>query len=189
MAQRLDPGPAGGISHYIDREKIAPSQRVTAADVEQHEGQRQVPDGLVEKRRLVVATDLLAHPSESAGLGVARQHIDVVDLELPRQAGRAAVELIVEPVPPPADPLGRDDSGGGSVGEGRETNIFAATTYPRPDTAKGDRAPDAESAVPDLEGIDRMSALGEVQLGIGDDVIQPTTDDPENNRPASDIPH
>ena len=41
-----------------------------------------------------------------------------------------------------------------------------------------DGAPDAEPAVPDLQGRDRVAALAEVQVVVGGDVVEPGADEP-----------
>src|SRR5665811_1398317 len=43
--------------------------------------------------------------------------------------------------------------------------------------------PDSQSAIPDLERVPRVPARGEVELGVGGDVVEPATDDAERHHP------
>ena len=55
------------------------------------------------------------------------------------------------------------------------------------DRAEGNRPPNTKSAFPDLERIEWGSAGAEVGLRCGDDVVDPTADDPERHRPDGDV--
>ena len=59
---------------------------------------------------------------------------------------------------------------------------------PGAESAEGDRAPDAQAAVPDLERVERVLAGFEVQLGVGEDVVEAPADDAEHDRPAGHVP-
>src|SRR5439155_23152849 len=65
---------------------------------------------------------------------------------------------------------------------------LAVAADPRAEYPERDRAPDAQTAVPDLERVDRVLALAEVLLVVGDDVVQPPADDAEHDGPARDVP-
>ena len=50
-----------------------------------------------------------------------------------------------------------------------------------------DRTPDAEAALPNLEGVHRVPALAEVRLRGGDEVIEPAAEDAERDGPEADV--
>ena len=77
--------------------------------------------------------------------------------------------------------------GSGRVGEGQEADPGPPTADPRAERAERDGAPDAEAALPDLHGVERVAARAPVRAGRGDDVVQPTADDAEQHRPGSDV--
>src|SRR5690606_16821957 len=58
---------------------------------------------------------------------------------------------------------------------------------PGSDRAERDGAPDAEAALPDLEGVDPVLTVAEVQLVVGDDVVEPSADQAEGHRPDGDV--
>ena len=133
---------------------------------------------------------LLAAGRGAAGDGVALGDVQAVDLQAPRHAGRAAVELVVEPVAPPPEALREQHSGRRRVGEHDQRDALAAAADPRTERAERDRAPDAQPAVPDLDRVERAGArlAVEVQLGVGHHVVEPAADDAEHDRPARDVP-
>src|SRR5690606_12189620 len=55
--------------------------------------------------------------------------------------------------------------------------------------AQGDRAPDTEAALPDLEGVHPVTAFAEVQLVVRDYVVEPAADQAERHGPDSDVRH
>src|SRR4051812_24168841 len=55
--------------------------------------------------------------------------------------------------------------------------------------AEGDRAPDAEAALPDVERLDRLAALPEVVLRVREHVVEPAADEAERPRPDRDVGH
>ena len=81
---------------------------------------------------------------------VARDAMLRVDLEPPCW-GSAAVQLLVEPVPDPADPLCKQQSWCGSVGEDGRALPGVPDDDPARDAAEQDPSPHAEAALPDLE--------------------------------------
>src|SRR5690606_25112960 len=80
--------------------------------------------------------------------------VETVDLHTPRQAGGLTVDLVVEPVAPAADRLGDEHARSDGVGEVEEADPGRAQPEPGADGPQGDRAPDAESALPDLERVE-----------------------------------
>src|SRR6185437_3034219 len=75
----------------------------------------------------------------------------------------------------------------GGVGEGDEVHPVPPAADPHPERTERDGAPDAQAAVPDLQRVQRVLALGEVQLRVGDHVVEPAADDAEDDRPAGDV--
>ena len=60
---------------------------------------------------------------------------------------------------------------------------------PHADAAERDGAPDAETALPDVERGDRLPALAEVEPPVGDDVVEPAADQAERYGPDRDVAH
>ena len=119
--------------------------------------------------------------------GVSGGPVRRVDPQAPRQRGGCPVQLLVEVVPPPADRLREHQTGRQGVGEVGQPDPLAAAADPRPDRAERDRTPDPQAAVPDEQRPDRLLPGREVQLRVGDHVIQPAADDPERHRPHHHI--
>ena len=86
------------------------------------------------------------------------------DLQTPREAGRATEELLVEPVAPPTERLGQGYRRGQSPGHLAQPDTHAAGADPGPQGTQGDRAPDPEAALPDLERGPRVAPGREVEL-------------------------
>ena len=187
-AQALDIEPAGRVAHRVEREQVAATEPPAPGRPDQQERERDVPQRLVQERGLVVPAHGLPEVAEVARLGLARRHVQVVNLQLPRHVRRAAVELVVEPVAPPADPLRRSHAGCGGVGERGEPDVLASAADPRAEHPERDGSPDAQAAVPDLQCVDGVLALAEVLLPVGGDVVEPPADDAERDRPAGDVP-
>src|SRR5690606_40312365 len=59
----------------------------------------------------------------------------------------------------------------------------AALPGDQPDAERAERdgAPDAEAALPDEQGPDRFPAFAEVELVVGDDVVDPAADEAEDH--------
>src|SRR5690606_33445037 len=102
-----------------------------------------------------------------------------VDLESPRHRGLATVEFLVEPVAEASDGLRQQDRRGESVPEGRQRDPPPTAPDPRTERTEGNRTPDAEATLPDLQGVDRVVAVSEVLLPVGGDVVEPPTDQAE----------
>src|SRR5690606_6482440 len=101
--------------------------------------------------------------------------------------GRPAIQLVVEPVAPAADRLRDEQSGGQCVGE-----VDEGVSVPlAPDVgaygADGDGTPDAQPAVPDAQCAHQVAPLAEVRPGAAHDVVEPPTDDPEDDRPRGHV--
>ena len=60
---------------------------------------------------------------------------------------------------------------------------------PGAEGAQGDGPPDAQTALPDLERVERMPAVTEVGRRAGDQVVEPAADDPERHRPQRHVQH
>ncbi len=187
-AQALDVEPAGRVAHRVERELVAATEPPAPGRPDQQEREHDVPQRLVQERGLVVPAHGLPEVAEVAGLGLAGRHVQVVDLQLPRHVRRAAVELVVEPVAPPADPLRGDHTGSGGVGECGQPHPLTPATDPRAERPERDGTPDAQAAVPDLQRVDRVPARAEVLLPVGGDVVEPPADDAERDSPAGDVP-
>ncbi len=113
----------------------------------------------------------------------------LVDLQAPGQAGLPAVELLVEPVAPAAAGLGERDARREGVGPGGQRHPATAGADPGADRAERDGAPDAEAALPDLEGVPGIPAVPEVQLVVGDHVVEAAADQAERDGPDGDVTH
>ena len=109
------------------------------------------------------------------------------DLQAPRQFRVAAVELLVEVVADPPDRLGERDSRRDRVGREGQRHPLAPAGDPRTERTQRDRARDAETAVPDLQRVDRVLAGTEVTPPVGRDVVEPAAHQPERHRPHGDV--
>src|SRR3954452_22155819 len=112
-----------------------------------------------------------------------------IDLQPPRKIGRGAEQLLVEPVAPPTNRLCNGQSRRDRVSERRHHKPASTHTDVRTDAAEGDRAPDSETALPDLERVDRVATVAEVRIRRRDDVVEPAADDAKRNGPDRDIHH
>ena len=112
----------------------------------------------------------------------------LVDHQSPRQIGRSPVQLLVEVVPDPADRLGQNDSWRDRIAERRQRYALPPTADPGADATQRDRTPDAQAALLDLERRQEARATGaEVCVPIGEDVVEPTTDQPKDYRPQRNV--
>src|SRR5699024_838054 len=109
------------------------------------------------------------------------------EFQPPRQIGRTAEEFLVEVVTDPPDRLGRDDPRGDRVGNRGQGDPFAAASDPRTDTTQCDGTPDPEPPVINLENIQRVVSRTEIELIIGDDVIEPPADQAEQHGDHSNV--
>src|SRR3954469_10178754 len=100
-----------------------------------------------------------------------------VDFHGPRQRRGAPEELLVEVVAPATDGLGQREAGRDGVGQRGVRDAVPASGDVGAERTAGDAAPDPQSALPDLEGGDRALAVrSPVELRVGDDVVEPGTD-------------
>ncbi|SKZ25216.1 Uncharacterised protein [Mycobacteroides abscessus subsp. abscessus] len=160
-----------------------------AVDEHQDHDDQEIPQELVQERRVDDRDDLaVRHSRDQAGVGLSRCVDALVDLEAPRDVGRPAVEFLVEVVAEAADGLGEQDRRRDGVGKRRQFDAHAPGADPRTEAAEQHGAPDAETAVPDLECVDRgFAAVTEVDLPVGEHVVDATTDQAERNRPDRDV--
>ncbi len=93
-AQALDPEPADAVAEHVHRQQTTAGRPVAPVDPQQQAAQGEVPQRLVEERRV-----------ERRPGRVTRREVLLVDLQRPRQVGRPAVELLVEVVAPAPDRL------------------------------------------------------------------------------------
>ena len=107
----------------------------------------------------------------------------VVDLQRPRQVGRAAEQLLVEVVAPATDGLGQRQRRGGGVDRWAERDAPTADEV-HPDEDAGEHAArDAEAALPDL---DDVAVVALEALPVRDDVVQAGPDDAGQDAPDRD---
>ena len=125
-----------------ERPSVAELEAAVGPDDQQRDAD--APQGLVEEGRVVGAGDAV------------RGRVGA-DLQRPRQIGRLAVQLLVEPVAPAADRLREGDTGRQGVGPRGQRDAAPAAADPGADRAERDRAPDTEAALPDLEGVDPVA--------------------------------
>src|ERR1700722_18731633 len=112
----------------------------------------------------------------------------VEDLQTPRHRGLAAEKLLVEVVPDPADRLRENDAGCDRVAKRWKRNATTPAGYPGAHAAKGDGAPDSQSAVPDAQRRNRSgTTVAEIRPPVGRQVIQPPTDEAERHGPQRDV--
>src|SRR6202008_4447655 len=100
---------------------------------------------------------------------------------------RLAVQPLVDPVAPPADARGDDDGGRERVGECRKPDAAPPARDVGAERPEGDRSPQPQAAAPDVERGDRALALAEVELWVGEDVVEAPADEPERHRPDRDV--
>src|SRR5699024_4318260 len=151
------------------RERAPVTELEPAIGPHDQPGHQQVPDQLVQERRVnhrnrnVALRDTVEHV-HTAHPGI-RVHTGV-EFEPPREVGSATEEFLVEIVADPADGLGRHDAGSDRVGNSGQRYALPATADPCADATQCDRAPDTESAVVNLENVQRILAGPEVELVV-----------------------
>src|SRR5690242_6847754 len=172
-AQQLFEEPAEAVPGDVEREQPRPPDTEAPVDEQQDDDADDVPDELVQKRRV-----------EGRVLDVAAA-VRLVDLQSPRQARRLAEQLLVEPVPPPADPLREQQARRDGVHEEAHAVAGAVHDPCAGEHAEQDPAPDAEAALPDRErrppGVDRLDLAP-----ARDVVVEPRPDDAEGDAPHGD---
>ena len=125
---------------------------------------------------------------ECREVGVTLRSILRCDLQAPRQRGRGSEELLVEPVAPPTDGLGERNARCNGVGNRGKRHTESACANPRTEATECDRAPDTQAAIPNPQRADDpRSARREVDLPVGEYVVEPPADDAEGHRPQRDV--
>ncbi|HEX3563306.1 MAG TPA: hypothetical protein VHU24_10750 [Solirubrobacterales bacterium] len=94
-AQKLLPDPGERVPGDVEGKQAGRSDPAVMAKPDQRPRKPEIPDQLIEEGRM-----------EGGELLVARRTVGRVYLKAPRQACRAAEELLVEVVPDPTDRLG-----------------------------------------------------------------------------------
>ncbi len=159
----------------VQREETRRADPPAPAEPDEHGGQREVPQQLVEERRVEGGKAL------KAGGPVGR-----VDLESPREARGASEELLVEVVAHATDGLGDEQAGGGGVHEGDGVGV-AAAQHPQPgECPAGDAAPDAEAALPDRN---RPPPMVRHLVPARRQVVEAPADQPRRKAPQGDLVH
>src|SRR5690606_33006063 len=87
------------------------------------------------------------------------------------------------------DALRDHDAGLHGVGYRGERDAPPAAADPHADPAERDRPPDAQPTVPDEQRLDRLvgRVRPEVELPVGDDVVEPAADEPEGHGPDGEV--
>ena len=98
-----------------------------------------------------------------------------------------AEKLLVEVVAPAADGLGQGEGGGDDVQKRREGDVHPAGGQPPAEDAAGYATPDAETAVPYLEDLGRVTAG--VLLPAGGHRVQAGADQARHHGPEGDRDH
>src|SRR5665647_628595 len=179
-AEHLDPEPTGRVGDDVGPEHPPVAPPVSPVQPDQQGRGGQVPEHLVQEGR--VEERVGWHP-------VRERRAGRIDPQPPREVGRRAEELLVEPVPEPADGLGDQQGRRGRVREAGEPHVRTPSADPRPHRAKGDGAPDAQAALPDRERLHRVAARPEVRGRGGQHVVKASADDAEGHRPEGDLQH
>ena len=174
--QQLLEEPPDGVVRDVEREQRRRLEAEPAVEQQQDPDADEVVDELVEERRM-----------EGRVLGVVRDPVVEVDLQAPRQVGRLAVELLVEPVAPAPDSLREEEAGRDRVGEVPHARARAPDDDPAGDAPEQDPAPDAEPALPD--GEDPLPLRVRDLVPARDVVVRASADDPERDAPDRDPQH
>src|SRR5262249_36307440 len=144
-----------------------PESRAQQADQQQEH--REVPQRLVEERRV-----------EEVELRVAERAMLGRDVELPRQIGRSAEGFFVEEIPPSADGLPEHHRWRGDVEPAQNRNP-PAVREPRADQRPDDEAAvHRESTSPHRDDLRRMAA---VVVPVEDALVEPRARESRQDRP------
>jgi hypothetical protein len=114
-AQQLLEDAESGVARDVEREQPWSANPAPPPEPDEGDGQREIPDELVEEGRLKCRV-----------LRVAGGAVRGVDVEGPGQGGWAAEELLVEVIPYAADGLRHEQPGRGGVQEARDACLAAA---------------------------------------------------------------
>ena len=164
-AQPLEEDAAERVHRDVERERLALLQ--PAASFEPHDRARTRAGTRSTRRETSDGTSSRCRRSP-------RRSVRGVDLERPRQLGRAAEQLLVEVVAPPADRLRDDDAGTDRVEQRERVEVPAPGEDHHGEQAAAHRAPDREAALPDLE---RAGDPALAPLVSGEQVVNARADD------------
>ena len=168
-AQPLDERAADAVPHGVEQDELAVKLPLVLSEPEvQQQKAREVPQALVQKRRMYVHGFLAGQRQPHAGEG----------------RRLAAEGLAVDKVAPAADALADEQAGRTHVRHRAKGNFL----LPAPDDAgqqpRDDAAVDGEPALPDLE---RVDGVGAVVAPLEDDVVQPCADDGDRDHPDEKV--
>ncbi len=186
-AHHLDPEAPRGVTHHVEREGAATAELEAPVDGEDQQRHADVPERLIGEGRVVEAGQQLRVAVDIPQRLARVRRVHPVHLETPRQRRHGAVQLVVEPVAEAPDGLRQGQPGSDGIGDHRQRDAELPAGQPGPDRATGDRAPDAEPALPDLQGVERVLPGAEVVLVRGGHVVDPCPDDAEGHRPHGDV--
>ena len=164
--------PERGVARAVQREELTLRELELLVDPEeQREAEREAAERLVQERRL-----------ERRVLRVSGRSVARVDLDRPRQRRRAAEQLLVEPVAPPADRLREREPGT------MESTRSAKTRWRRRPTITAAIAPPMTAPqMPRPPSRSGWPAGSSEELVVGDHVVQPGADDPADHDPDDDV--
>src|SRR5215218_6556695 len=175
-AQELLDGAPRRVVRDVEREERRRPEAEAAVEQEQQPHSDEVVDELEEEGRL-----------ERGVVLIARDPVLEVDLHAPGLVGRLAVELLVPPVPPAADPLREQQPWRDGVHEVPHAGALAADDDRADEASEQDPAPDAETALPDREDPFPLRA-GDL-APVRDVVVGAGADDPGGHPPDRDLQH
>src|SRR3954468_11228160 len=171
--QQLLEDAEGRVAGHVEREEPGCADGAAPSQPHQEGRQGQVPDDLVEEGGV-----------EGGAVEVARRPVVAVDLEAPRQRGRAPVELLVEVVADTTDGLRDEQRRRRGIEKARHVGA-RATQAPDPGgRAQRDAAPDPQAALPDGER--SPPVVGDLVPARGQEV-EPTADDPGRETPQRHV--
>src|SRR5690242_14583790 len=171
----------GRVPRDVERKERRPAQPEAPVYPEQDADADQVPRELVKEGRVVVAV-LPRRPvlREDPAL------VHLVDPELPREARRPAVQLLVPVVAPATDALREQEPGSNRI----HHQTDAVTGAPHDDRAgrdaRGDRSPDPESPVPHRREAPPVLMDRGILAPARDVVVRARADDAEDDAPEGD---
>ena len=157
--EHLDKEATHAVVEHVQPQGLTQLQHALTAQPQQQGHAQQVPQRLVQERRV----------EQRAGR-ILRGEITArgANLQTPRQGRRLAEQLLVEPVAPAAKGLGQQDAGGHRIREGREVHAVAAATVPGAQRAHRHGTHDADAALPNLQKGPRISDIrAEVATRVG----------------------
>ncbi len=96
---------------------------------------------------------------------------------------------MVEVVAQSGDRLRQGNGRGHRVSNGAERDVVASGAEVGAEPTQCDGTPDAQTAVPDGQRVPRVLTLGEVELWVGDQVVDPRADDSEGHHPYGQVGH